>query len=189
MSIWIRHLNLSAVEEQALTQQPTISLPLAGLPDLSMMQSPVELRHLLMALHPDAPPETLQRLQDRYWTYGKGLQAEDIIVVPLSHKKVVALAGVNGVYSYDVSSEGDDRHTIPVHWFKKTIPFWRFGREVSVLKADSNPLHEVTDTRLRGIIRAALPYRYNRFAAIKWIIIVIVAWRLFQYVLQQAHGF
>lgn len=184
MSVWLRHLKLSEAEEETLTQQPYISLPLDGMPDLSLINSEAELRHLIAALHPEAPPETMQRLQQRYWTYARGVEEEDIIAVPLLHKKIVALAEVNGKYHYETNMQGDDVHRIGVNWMKKTIPFIRFGRDAGMLKAGSNPLHEVTDTRVRGLIRSALPYGYNRFAAIKWILFVFIAWRMVQFFLQ-----
>lgn len=185
MTVWIRHMALSPGEEDKVTREERIALPLNGLPDLSMVDSPVVLRHLLEALHPDAPPEKLLRLQERTWQMAKGIEPEDIIAIPLKHKKTMVLAEVSGPYGYDTDASGDDMHYFPVQWNKKTIPFRRFGSETSAFAGGGSFIEEVTDAKMRTTIRNAMPYSYNRFTAIKWLLGAFVVWRFIEFMVQR----
>ncbi|MGE0755195.1 MAG: hypothetical protein AB7L92_08565 [Alphaproteobacteria bacterium] len=185
MTVWLQHIPLSEQQENDITRHDTLPLPLGRLPDLGLIDRPAGLRHLLAALHPDAPPEKLNRLQERTWRLAKGIEEDDIIAVALRHRQVLALAEVVTPYAYRVGDNHEDVHHMHVKWQKKTVPFRRFGRNASIFHGDGPFLEEVTDQKMRETIRAALPYAYNRFAALKWILGIFILWRLFVFATQQ----
>lgn len=188
MTVWVRHLELSEQQEKELAQTDHITLPLDGLPDLTLIREPSAMQHVLKALHPKAPPESLQRLQQRYWHISHDIAVDDVIAVPLKHQNKVVLAEVVGGYRYHMNEAREDIHTVAVRWVKKSIPMRKLMVHKVALSGGELPMFEVTDSKLKAVINSAMPYGYNRFAAIKWIIGVFIAWRLFTF-LSQRSGF
>lgn len=184
MTLWVMHVPLSADEEEAIAAREFLPLPLEDLPDLSVIRSQTEFRHLLKALHPEAPPETLTRIIERTWKIFRGVEVEDIIAVPLPVSREVAIAEVTGPYQYRVQADKSDEHAIPVKWHARRIPFSKFYRHKNILNADG-PMQEVQAVEVRNIIRARLPHRYNRFAGLKWILVIFIVWRLVVYFTQK----
>jgi predicted Mrr-cat superfamily restriction endonuclease len=178
MTVWVLHLPLSESETESIKERSTLPLPLEGLPDLSLIGSATEFRHLLVALHTDAPPETIERIFQRTWHIFSEVQAGDIIAVPLKSKQRVAVAEVMGRYTYQTDSDGADIHTVPVKWYGRTIPFARFRLHKQLLSGRAWQMMEVTAPDARAIIRSKLPHSYNRFTGIKWILGLFMVWHL-----------
>jgi predicted Mrr-cat superfamily restriction endonuclease len=172
MSIWLLHVKLTPEEEAHIEQLAHLKLPFGDLPDLSMIHTALECRHLLQALYPDEPPEALMRRVERIWPYYSGLQAEDIIAVPLPLRREVALAELTGGYIYRVGVSGADVHLIPVKWHSRRVPFRALRKHAEMLKAGVLTLSEVGNAEARIIIRDRLPHGYNRFVKWKWLLVV-----------------
>ncbi len=174
MSVWLLHLTLSREEEEQIQQRTHLPLPFEGLPDLSVISSQRECMHLLRALHPNDSPESLTLKLDRIWNQFSNLHLEDIIAVPLLLSGKLALAKISGHYTYDVSMKGDDVHTIPVTWYPRLETLRSFRRNKSTLTAGTHRLVMITDQTLSRAIYQRLPYKYNRFAKMRWIMIIFL---------------
>ena len=185
MTVWLLHLNLTPEEESCISERDSLPLPFENLPDLSMVRSEQECRHLLMALVPDAAPETVTRQLERVWSLYGGLHEEDIIAVPLPHRQEVGLAEITGRYRYQ--AEDSRPHTVPVKWHGKRVPFSAFRKQQDVLKPGREQMHEIQSAQMRVIIRDRLPHGYNRFVRWKWILIIFFGLQVFMLVLRMAH--
>lgn len=184
MSVWVLHLPLTVAEEEALNRRTHLPLPFDDMPDMSMVGSIEQCRHLLRALYPDDPPEAIDRKIDLTWRQYAGLRIEDIIVVPLPSKKELAIAEVAGRYEYHVGEQGEDTHRVAVKWHDKRVPISKFGKFKHVFDAtELSKMYEIADAEPRTIIRDRLPHTYNRFAAIKWILIIFFAIRGLMFIL------
>ena len=167
MTVWILHLALTPEEEEVVAARASLPLPLDGLPDLSMVASQGQFKHLLRALYPDDPPESLQLRHDRLWKIHAGAQKEDIIAVPLFHRREVALAEVIGPHGFE-----DGVHNAPVKWHQRRIAFASFRKHHKLLIPGTERLAEVEAAEARTLIRDRLPHAYNRFAGWKWLLII-----------------
>lgn len=181
MSIWVLHLPMSEAEEKAVTAREFLPVPLSGLPDLTLVTNASECKHLLSAMHPDEPPETLNRRAERVWRLRSQVVEEDIIAVPLPGKSELALAEVTGPYAYRLDEKGGDVHGYPVKWHEKRVPFRAYMRHKEVLTAGSEPMRELVQRELAAPIRDRLPHPWNRFVWIKWILVVFIGWRMINY--------
>ena len=168
MSLWILRQTLTAQEEENLLHRAYVLLPFSHVPDLSHVINPQELRHILHRLDPEAPPETLMRMQERIWTQLNSLQPGDLVAVPLLHSDKVVLGETNGRYSYHVDAQGRDEHRIEIHWHTQLIPQAAFGKHRLIFK-NAPDMMEVTDKEARIKIYDQLPHSYNRFAKWKWL--------------------
>jgi predicted Mrr-cat superfamily restriction endonuclease len=171
MSVWIIRQNLSADEESRILEQPYILLPFEGVPDLSTVSNPYQLRTILKTLHPDAPPETITREESRIWEQFTHIQADDTVVVPLPYRRQVAIAQITGRYEYAVGEGGRDEHKVPVTWNAKLLDQSVFAPN---LLANAGKMSEVTDRDARIKIRDQMPHSYNRFAKWRWIAALLV---------------
>ncbi len=177
MTVWIMHLPLTEAEEQALKQRDYLPLPFKDIPNLLPLQNSWDFRRLLSAQNVDMPPESIERLHDRVWKIYTELRAEDVIIVPLKHKRVVAVAELSGGYHYDTES-ADEPHRISVKWQEKEIPFIKFRLHKALLESSDWSITEVKDASARAIVQASLPYKYNRFSGLKWIVLIYTAFQL-----------
>ena len=172
MTIWILRELLTPEEEAHIEERTHLTLPFEDLSDLSMVTSQVECRHLLQALHPDDPPETIARKTERIWRLYGGLRAEDIIAVPLNSRQELALAEITKKYHYEVGDGGSDVHQVVVKWHEKRVPWRSLRKHKDLLESRGEKLVEVTNPDARTIIRDRLPHSYNRFAKWKWILVL-----------------
>lgn len=168
MSVWVLQQALTAEEEASVTTRTHLQLPYADLPDLTAVTSPARAMQLLRALHPDEPPESLTRRFDAFWNLHSGLHEEDVIAVPLPHRRRVALATVTGRYEYRIGPDGGDLHLIPVSWPLSPLPMRRFRM---IRDEFTRPgMQEVTRREARILILSRLPYGYNRFRRLQWVL-------------------
>jgi hypothetical protein len=164
MTIWVLHQELSEQEQEAIAQRTHLQLPFDGLPDLSAVRSAGECRRLLQSLHPGEPPETLTRRIERVWSILGQVAPEDIIAVPLSARREVALAEVTGPYAYQGA------HLLPVKWHTRRITPARTRKLRTLFAPGGLPMFEVTRPDERIAIRGYLPHGYNRFVRWKWLL-------------------
>jgi len=169
MTIWVLHPSFTPQEEEQLQERTHLALPFDDLPDLSLITSQVECRHLLGTLHPDDPPESITRKTERVWKLYAGLQLEDIIAVPLKSRKEIALAEVTERYRYRVDS-GADMHQVGVKWYARRVKLHGFGKHKALFDERGEKMREITDPEARVAIRDKLPHSYNRFAKWKWLL-------------------
>jgi len=174
MSVWILHQKLSAETESGLLQTSHVQLPFDDVPDLSYVSNQWQCKNLLHSLHPEKPPEAIALMVDRIWQIFSNIAIDDTVAMPLPHSKMVAIARISGRYEYNVGSEGDDRHSIPVEWYPKLASFSSFGKFKQMFLDTGSPMREVTDKESRVKILEKLPHKYNRFAKWKWIALILV---------------
>lgn len=176
MTMWV-------LQDEENVGREYIRLPFRDIPDLSQTASAADVRRMLMALHPDAPPETIASLLERSWKFYQEIAPEDMVVVPMESRKALAIACITGPYRYDVAEDGSDAHLFPVKWENKTIPFSALRNHKSFLE-EMSPLYEITDVETRKFIHARLPKPYNRFVAIKWIVGLLLGLQAISFLLQ-----
>lgn len=173
MSIWILRQQLTADEEAHLTTRPYIILPFDHIPDLSSVVNAQELRDILQALDPEAPPESINMKLERIWQQYTSLHMEDVVVVPLTHSKKVAIGEISGRYHYKVDENGKDVHTMGINWHPQLISHLVFGKHKHLF-TNNFTMQEVTDKEARIKIMDQLPRSYNRFAKWKWVLMIFL---------------
>ncbi len=178
MSMWLLHQTLSADEEARICERTDLVLPFEGLPDLTHVTNQAEARKLLGILHPDEPPESINRRLERFWQRFSNLQIEDIIAVPLEHAREVVIAEVTGHYHYAVGDKGSDIHLIPVRWYDKRIPLSKLAKYKEVFGSGGPAMQEITAVDVRTAVRDHLPHSYNRFVKMKWLLVIFFAMSL-----------
>ncbi|MDX2073739.1 MAG: hypothetical protein SFX19_05165 [Alphaproteobacteria bacterium] len=172
MSVWVLQSPFTAEEEKHLAQMEELPLPFDDLPDLSGVRNEESMRWLLEKLRPDAPPETIVRRADVYWArYGR-LAAADLLVIPLSNKKI-ALAEVVTPYHYRVEL-GKDSHYATVKWMETSLAQRKLGA-LSLLLANPSPMQMVETVDGRKAVYLLLKRSYNRFAKWRWLLALLFA--------------
>lgn len=169
MSVWLLHMPLSRQEEEQVSQRELLPLPFGDAPDLRATSGLHALKQALATMHPDAPPETIHRRAAPVWEQYEALQREDVVAVPLPHRKQAAVAEVIDPYVYQPDAVAPMRHAMRVQWAQKYTSWRAFERDAPMLR-----LEEVKDQKQRVRLRACLPYRYNRFARWRWILAVFM---------------
>jgi hypothetical protein len=173
MTMWVLHEPLTLEDEQRIYDRTHLTLPFDNLPDLSLVRSNVECQHLLRALYPYYPPETIALKADRIWQHFSGLQLDDTVAVPLPLTGKVALGKISGPYVYKVDESNEDVHQIPVTWYPGPHLIQSFGRNRSMFRNNTVPLYTINDQPSRRSIQEKLPYKYNRFVRFKWVWVII----------------
>lgn len=181
MSLWILHASLSSLPERG---EGALPLPLNVAEDFTNVGTSAELRRRLRALHPEMPPESLNREADRIWTMTHGLGREDIFAVPLGGEVVLAEALGGARYT---GVEGA-LYEIPVRFLAKRYPLRSFGAHRRLFEPCGLPLMEVTDPRARAAIRDRLPRHASRWRRVKWILGVMIALKIFYFTLHFIRG-
>lgn len=176
MSVWVLHSSNADVAANQL------SLPFEGLPDLTSLQDIHDCKRLIQLLQPESSPESRHVQVDRIWHIRSQLHADDIIAVPSDNQ--VLLFHVNGGYQYEVGKDGADIHSVPVTW-QKTVPLSRFGKHQAIFTPGRQKMLEVSDKEARVAIHDKLPRSYNRFAGLKWLVIILFGIQVISMLMQQ----
>jgi predicted Mrr-cat superfamily restriction endonuclease len=171
MTVWIVHQPMSAEEEEGFTKHLSVRLPFDGVPDLTHVSTRGQAKRMMMTLYPNDPPETITTRCDRFWNIVEKVQVEDIIAVPLPLTQRMAIAQAVGKYQYHVGANGEDLHSIPVQ-FHLNVKAGKFRNYKELFHETAHKIVAIEDAQLRTLIREQLPYRYNRFAKYKWLLIV-----------------
>jgi hypothetical protein len=166
MTVWVLHQQLTPQDEAAIRERTHLVLPFDGLPDLSRVTRPDQMKYLLRQIYPDDPPESVIHRFDRNWSRYYGLHAEDILAVPLKSRQEIAVAEVSGSYQYD-----EGVHRIPVKWHA-VAPLRKFRKYQNIFHEGREKMTEVTNQDARVAIRDCLPHAYNRFVRWKWLLVV-----------------
>lgn len=179
MTMWLLHQPLAADEETRIGERTQVTLPFNDAPDLVKVGSQQAFRKLLQEAAPDDPPETISRRVEKIWKYYEGMQAGDLIAVPLVSSGEVAMAEVTGRYHF---TEGS--HTLPVTWYAKRAPLKSLAKQGAPVDIRPGHISEITDAELRNKLRSHLPYRYNRFARWKWIMAIFFLFGLMRVIMR-----
>lgn len=176
MAVWIVQMAGAALPP-ATSGEGELRLPVEDAPDVTGAGSSADIRRRLAVVMPDAAPEVLARLSERYWRYAHGVHAEDILAIPL--QGAVVFAEALGPARFETGG-----YVLPVRWFARRVALSRFGRHREAFTRASGALTEVQDAAARKAIREKLPLKANRFRHWKWIILVVVAIRLAHFAVQ-----
>lgn len=178
MEIWVMHPLLPEGGEERLLETDHLAIDWPGLPNLEMAQTMQQLKHQLSALAPDDPPETIMRRAERIWKFLREAVEEDVIAVPLPGQKSVVFAQITGPYFCRRQGNGTLVHARPVKWFPKAVPLRAFYRHKHVFERSASDFFAVAGRDAKNFIRGKLPFRYNRFAKWKWIILAVISLKM-----------
>ena len=124
-----------------------------------------------MALHPDAPPETIIRQADIHWSRYNQLAAGDLIVLPLADKKF-ALGEIVTPYHYRVE-RGGDAHYATIRWLETSIPYRKLSG-LAPLIAKGSPMYLIEQADNRKLVYRLCDHPSNRFSKIRWIGVALI---------------
>lgn len=185
MSVWVLRTSLTQEQEAAFIEKNSLPLPFDGIPDMSAVRSLAQCKALVKTLHPSAPPEQIQGQGERLWQMYNGLEEDDTLAVYFPDSKTVRLARLTGKYHYSVSEDGNDQHAMDIVWYwHRPIALLRFGRNKQLFTEGREPLAQVKDKKQAAAITDRLPYNYNRFKRIKWLLAVLVALKIIAVILR-----
>jgi predicted Mrr-cat superfamily restriction endonuclease len=186
VSIWLFKLELNEAQEKILAERARLPLPLTGVPDLSRVSTLKHCALLAKSMYPNDPPERVYREAEAIWKVYYGVQLDDLLAIYLPISQQVALARVTDKYAYSVGEDGEDMHTIGVKWYAP-VELRRFGKHKKMFLEQVKPLTEVTNAEDKKAITEKLPYAYNRFTRIKWVLAVIFTLKIIGFTLHQIH--
>lgn len=174
MSVWILNPAFTESEEATFIEHSELPLPFAGLPDLSGVESEFAMRALIAAVHPELPPESINRRAEIAWRNYHELALEDLVLVPYAQGRLAALAEVTERYRYYVQ-DGVDRHSASIRWLNTHIPRKKLAA-LSLLLANPVPMQLVDNGDQRKHVYRLLDRPYNRFVKWQWLLgVAIVA--------------
>jgi restriction system protein len=100
------------------------------LPDLAPVESKDRLKALMLQTYPDSKPGMIWNYVGQVWAFRGGIQAGDLIVLPLKTRSAIAIGTAKGTYQYKAANPEGARHVRPVTWLKKDIPRTSFGQDI-----------------------------------------------------------
>ena len=181
--------SLTQEQEAAFIEKNSLPLPFDGIPDMSAVRSLAQCKALVKALHPDAPPEQIQGQGERLWNLYDALESDDTLAVYFPESKIVRLARLTGKYHYTVGEDGQDLHAMDIVWYRhKPIALSRFGHNKELFIEGSQTLVQVKDKKQAAAITDRLPYKYNRFKRIKWVLVALVGLKILERLLLETQG-
>ena len=162
-----------------------------GLPDLSHVGNPRELKEVLKKALPDETPEGLQRKTDRIWRFIDEMVPGDIIIVPALADLFVC-GEILGPYRYDSEGREPLRHQREVRWLKEGIALDKFAPKTQELLKSGLELARIDETTMRNDInqKLSLPVN-NALKYMLWVMLLLLGMRLLNSLatyLQELHG-
>ena len=119
MALWVVRAGRRGEREDLALEQGLVVIGWEELSDLSSIQSREQLLALLESTYPDEKKKTLLNWQSQIWPFLHGIEAGDLVALPLKSRSAIALGDITGPYAYRPDLPRDARHTHPVKWVKE----------------------------------------------------------------------
>ena len=130
MAVWmVRAGKIGEREEFALENNVAV-IGWDELPDLAPIDSKDQLKALMLQTYPDAKPGMIWNYVGQVWAFRGGIQAGDLVALPLKTQSAIAIGTAKGPYQYKASNPEGARHTRPVNWLRKDIPRTSFAQDI-----------------------------------------------------------
>jgi restriction system protein len=136
MKLWVVRAGRYGEQEEGALQYNVATIGWNELTDLSSVRSKEALRELYEKAYPAAKKMTIANEVGQIWRFVDGIQPDDLIILPLKLRPVVAIGRVTGPYQYREDLSPNIRHVRPVQWLNTDLPrpafdldiFYSFGR-------------------------------------------------------------
>src|SRR5438093_9759826 len=166
MPLWLVRAGSNGEREQDALQNnlAIIGWSRGQLGDLSNVKDRGELRKLLESHYPDANKNRITNFTAQIWGFIRGIQENDLVVLPSKFHATIAIGKVTGPYNYRTDLSPEIRHTRSVQWIRSDIPrtafqqdlLYSFGAFMTVCEIRRNNAEE----RVRAVL-AGKPDSFN----------------------------
>lgn len=125
MAVWLMRAGKHGEDENTAIDKGLAIIGWHEMPDISAVQSYDEMKQKHAEVYPDMSPKAVMNNAAQLWAFMKRAQKNDIAVLPLKTRSVIAIGRITGDYEYL-----DGRHVRKVDWLKDDIPRSTFGQDL-----------------------------------------------------------
>ena len=122
MALWLVRSGRSGEYEDLALRTGRSLIGFHEVPDMSSVTDKESLLDILRDAYPDRPKNAIFNFRGQLWAFLKRIQVDDLVVLPLKTRSVVAVGRVTGSYEYKSDNPEGARHTRPVNWIRTDIP-------------------------------------------------------------------
>lgn len=122
MAVWLIRAGKSGEREQLALEQSLSVIGWAEISDLSRVSTREQLESLCRERYPDSKQNRISNYVGQLWAFRERVQKDDLVVLPIKSRSVIAIGKVTGDYQYRPDLPEDARHTRPTLWLRTDIP-------------------------------------------------------------------
>jgi restriction system protein len=156
MALWLVRAGKSGEDEDLALKSGRALIGFDEVPNMSSVKSKEVLFEILRETYPDRPKNAIFNFRGQLWAFLKRIQEDDLVILPLKTRSVIAVGRVVGPYEYKLDNPEDARHTRPVEWLRTDIPrsaldqdlLYSLGAFMTVCQIQRNKAEE----RIRALV-------------------------------------
>lgn len=156
MALWLARAGRSGEYEDLALRSGRSLIGFHEVPDMSSVDDKEKLFEILREAYPNRPKNAIYNFRGQLWAFLKRIQVDDLIVLPLKTRSVIAIGKVKGSYEYKADNPEGARHTRLVEWIRTDIPrssldpdlLYSIGAFMTVCQIQRNNAEE----RIRAIV-------------------------------------
>lgn len=129
MALWLVRAGKYGEREDFALDKNMAVIGWDEMPDLSGIHDRKDLAALLAKTYPNYKEKTLMNWEAQLWAFVQRIKPGDWVALPLKRRSAVAIAKVEGDYSFDASHPARAYHYRPVKW-QGEFPRAAFGQDL-----------------------------------------------------------
>ena len=130
MAVWLVRAGRSGEREDFALENGVAVVGSDDIPDLATVNDREQVRELVRQARADTDNFAIGNFTGQLWAFRQRIQRDDLIVLPLKTRSMVAVGKVTGTYQYKADNPLGARHTRPVKWIREDIPREAFGKDL-----------------------------------------------------------
>jgi restriction system protein len=131
MAVWLIRTGKHGEYEEKFLQNSLGYLTWGRLKhDLSRLKDKGELREILRATYPDAPPGRLSNFTGQIWPFAREMTKGDWLMIPSKKKSAIHVAEIIGDYKFDAGAPDPLYHTRALKWIATDVPRSNFDQDL-----------------------------------------------------------
>lgn len=128
MSLWVVRAGRHGEREQEAIENNFVVVGWNELPDLSKIETRVELSNLVKQKYPDISDARAANWLGQLWRFLKEMKIGDLVVLPLKSQSTIAVGEIESNYQFK-KLDGQGNHIRAVKWIK-TVPRSAFDQDL-----------------------------------------------------------
>ncbi len=122
MSVWLVRAGKHGEREQLALEEDLSVIGWAEMPDLADITTREQMEALCKQRYPDSSQSRISNYVGQLWAFRGRIQKDDLVVLPVKSRPVIAIGKITGDYRYRPDLPEDARHTRPTKWLRTDIP-------------------------------------------------------------------
>jgi len=125
MALWLVRAGKHGEDENTALEKGLAIIGWLEMPDVSGVKSFEEMKQKHFETYTEMSPKAAINNAAQLWAFTKRIQKNDLVVLPLKTRSLIAIGKVVGDYQYS-----NGRHVRKVKWIKEDIPRNAFGQDI-----------------------------------------------------------